>query len=292
MHLVEFGGSELVTVELAEFYASAGYEVTLFSPKIGVPLLETIKYRDKIKLTTEAPQQSELKTFDIVWSHHGLLLDSINSKNKERHQIIVSNHMSSYVPEEFPKYDPALVDFIFANSAETRAVMPERHQQKCRLFQNPSPSVTRGHELNNKDKPRALSITNHRPAELVSAIIDHAKDIYFVFMGKNTEYYERLSPNRLRELNPDFVICNGKTVQYALIAEVPVFLYDQFGGCGWLTEKNFERAEYYNFSGRGFDKCDLNTMLQFEHAEPIKMTPERLKKFELSTWLQHNGLLV
>ena len=291
-HLCEFGGSELVTVELAEHYASLGYEVTLYSPKINVPLLPTIN-RTNLKLTNEVPAQSELQEFDIVWSHHGLLLNQINSKNKSRHQIIVSNHMSSYVEDEFPTYDASLVDFIFANSEETRSVLPERHRQKCRLFQNPSyiPAIEVG--ITYRNKPLALSITNHRPAELISAMIDYSDKIEFVFMGKGTEFYERIDSDRLANIDPNFIICNGKTTQAAFMAGIPVFLYDQFGGCGWLTESNFERAEQFNFSGRGFEqKADLKTLLDFDRVEPIKIDADRLKKFDLHTWLQHNGLLV
>jgi hypothetical protein len=48
----------------------------------------------------------------------------------------------------------------------------------------------------------------------------------------------------------DCVISIGKTVQYCLVQGIPVFLYDRFGGPGYLNESNYELAEYYNFSGR------------------------------------------
>ncbi|GHB16975.1 hypothetical protein GCM10007094_00460 [Pseudovibrio japonicus] len=35
---------------------------------------------------------------------------------------------------------------------------------------------------------------------------------------------------------------------------VPVFVYDHFGGPGWLSKQNLERAEYFNFNG----KCTRN----------------------------------
>lgn len=272
LHLKEFGGSELVTVELAEYYASLGHEVTLYSPKIGTPLLETIK-RTNIKLTSNVPVASELKTFNIVWSHHGLLLDQINSFNKLPHQTIVANHMSSYVREEEPKYDPSLVDLILANSEETRQAMGAEYQVKCQLFQNPAP-LTKEPICKIKERSTllAMSVSNHRPAELLSFMLEQAgSKIAFTLYGKHTNY-TRIDGKLIRQINPDFIICNGKTVQYAMEAGVPVFLYDQFGGQGWLTEENFEVNEYHNFSGRGVAKCDLKTMLNFEEAKamPVK----------------------
>jgi len=113
IHLKEFGGSELVTVELAEYYASIGHEITLYSPLIGAPLLPTIK-RDNVTLVVKEPSLDELYGFDIIWSHHGLLLDTINVQNKLAHQLIVANHMSSWLDIEQPKYGFDQVDIILA----------------------------------------------------------------------------------------------------------------------------------------------------------------------------------
>ena len=48
----------------------------------------------------------------------------------------------------------------------------------------------------------------------------------------------------------DLVITIGKTVQYCLVLGQPVYIYDHFGGCGFLDEKNLKSAKEYNFSGR------------------------------------------
>ena len=38
----------------------------------------------------------------------------------------------------------------------------------------------------------------------------------------------------------DCVISIGKTVQYCLVQGIPVFLYDRFGGPGYLNESNYD----------------------------------------------------
>ncbi|WP_416914340.1 hypothetical protein [Seohaeicola sp.] len=46
------------------------------------------------------------------------------------------------------------------------------------------------------------------------------------------------------------VLTIGKSVQYAMAARRPVYVYDRFGGPGWITSENFKNAEKFNFSGR------------------------------------------
>jgi hypothetical protein len=290
IHLKEFGGSELVTVELAEYYASIGHSVTLYSPLIGAPLLPTIK-RDNVTLVVKEPSLDELYGFDIIWSHHGLLLDTINVQNKLAHQLIVANHMSSWLDIEQPKYGFDQVDIILANSEETRAKMSELHRAKCQLFQNPCAAPTWRHHGVSRDKPFALSVSNHRPAELVTFMGTHSHLIDFELCGRKTQNYIRLSAQKIDDILPDFVICNGKSVQYALAANVPVFLFDDMGGCGWLTESNFADAEWHNFSGRGFKTPpNLADILLFDTIEPIEMTDARRNKFILDNRIKGLGI--
>ena len=46
------------------------------------------------------------------------------------------------------------------------------------------------------------------------------------------------------------MISIGKSVIYAIAQRRPVFMYDHFGGDGWLTRDNFATNLYHNFSGR------------------------------------------
>lgn len=48
----------------------------------------------------------------------------------------------------------------------------------------------------------------------------------------------------------DAVLTIGKTVQYSLSMGIPCYIYDHFGGEGWLTPETFDREAFYNFSGR------------------------------------------
>jgi hypothetical protein len=48
----------------------------------------------------------------------------------------------------------------------------------------------------------------------------------------------------------DAIVTIGKSVPYAIAAAKPVYMYDRFGGDGWLTRGNFAVSLDHNFSGR------------------------------------------
>lgn len=297
IHLKDFGGSELVTLELAEYLSSKGHSVCVYSPQIGLPLMATTM--GGFYTTNTIPKN--LHEFDIIWSHHNLLLDKINTKNKLDHQLIIANHMSSYVREEYPDYQADMVDVILANSQETKEKLPRRHQEKTMLFPNPSPMLNVTAPIVENKQPMALCVSNHMPSALKAFLYNNQDKIRHMHIGRGGQFQRRLSPTDLKSIGCDFVICNGKTVQYALAANLPVFLYDHFGGCGWLNEANFDLASWYNFSGRGFEKQGiqmqlkanevLNTMLDGV-PKPILMTPDRKQRFILDYWIQTHAHII
>lgn len=293
MFMCNFGGSELVTLELAEYYMKKKWDVTIYSPDFGSPLKDHIS--PGIKTTQFVP--TDLDEYNIVWSHHGLLLDKINAKNKKSHQLIISNHMSSWVALERPEYNADYVDLILANSEETKFNFDNEHKIKCHLFQNPSPILGRYKietpfnvfETSAFKKKKVAAISNHRPLELDTTLNIHTRHFNVYKYGKK-DYTQRITPKFLKERDFDFVVCNGKTVQYAMRAEKPIFLYDNFSGCGWLTPQNFEKAAWFNFSGRGVDKCDLNTLLDYSNAKPIDDSLFDWR-FKLELWLEKKNLI-
>jgi hypothetical protein len=278
-HLVRFGGSELVAVELAEHYAKCGWQVLLYSPIVGEPLRSTIS--PDVQVTSDEPL---LTGWDIIWDHHGLLIHKIE---KGSARIIVCNHMSSYVDLERPRYDANKPTRIFANSKETIHSMPTCYGARAELFQNPAPPEF---QRVNHGGAYALSVSNHRPGLLSECLRDLSIPIRYVDYSEP----ERLSGKSFHDnlfFKARFVVCNGKTVQYALRAGVPVFLYDHFGGPGWLTEENFDTAAHFNFSGRGFHgKCVIDTLPLWPSASAIDM--QRVNwRFKLEEWLYHMELI-
>ncbi len=72
----------------------------------------------------------------------------------------------------------------------------------------------------------------------------------------------------------DVVITIGKTVQYCLVSGTPVYVYDHYGGVGFLNDKNYEVAKIHNFSGRearrkSGEKIAAEIMNKYEKAFPF-----------------------
>jgi glycosyltransferase involved in cell wall biosynthesis len=259
--LVNIGGSELVTVELAEEFTRQGHEVVVYSPRVG-GVLDT----SHLNVSVDRPRTDD---FDLLWIHHNLLIHDLGFR-KRAGQRIIFNHMSSYVPDEWPRlagYEMAIADVVLCNSEETRVVLEGRGLSGVKLFQNPAPIGFEG--AGGRGGGRLL-VSNHPPAEILS--IPGCR-----FGGPNGgRTQHRIGPYQMADAHT--VVCNGKTVAYALRAGVPVYLYDHFGGPGWLTSENFERAEYFNFSGRGFGRKTYEEIFTELRTVPEPMScPDRFK---------------
>lgn len=93
-------------------------------------------------------------------------------------------------------------------------------------------------------------VTNHAPDEVkaLNNILRQQK-IEVVFIGRFHSGIARfIEPATIKSF--DLIITIGRTVQYAMALGVPVYIYDRFGGPGYLTEDNFEKEFELNFSGR------------------------------------------
>lgn len=276
IHMQNFGGSELVTLELAEeYFKHQGHDVLIYSPQIAEPL------KSHITVPTTKTPPADLDQFDIIWVHHGLLLDQLKPS---RNQKIIFNHMSSYTEEEFPKNAEKENDLaweIFANSIETRNKMNEFGLKYVEVFPNPAP---REFTCPKPFRPEyGLFVSNHRPREIERMALTLGIDCLFI--GARDKF-QRLTPEIISKAA--FVVCNGKTVQYALRACIPVFLYDQFGGPGWLDYTNIEKAAEFNFSGRGFGRsAKLSELSKWQNREPYRHVPQLYK---LENFLLEYGL--
>lgn len=262
--LHEYGGSELVTIELAEYLASKGVDVTVYTNSVGGV------WEGHPLVTSDKP---DVSAFDLLWIQHDMLIHSLTFRKREGQRIIF-NHMSSYVDLEWPRlpdYEMELADVILANSPETREKLHSLGLSGVELYQNPAPAFT-SHRMATNTQP--LMVSNHPPEELLG--------IPGVKVGIDRPI--RMSPDALAKC--PYVICNGKTVQYALRAGVPVYLYDHFGGPGWLTEENFEVAEWHNFSGRGFTKKSTDEIRkELTTIGPVLPCPDRFKLEEVCSQL-------
>lgn len=255
-HLLDYSGSEVVTLEMSEELQRRGVEVSVFAQVTNPQFLNSSVKRD-VQIILD-PSDINLRDFDVVYCQHQTAsqfmydqdIDFLTSASRP---IFVFNHLSPYEPFEAPGpfIEQIFADIIMCNSRETQDALARfgARFEGAEIFQNPSPpsfEITRS--VPRADLTSIISISNHLPAELSEAFeLLQNEGLHVTQVGRRSGQ-KRIGVNDLTGHNA--VVTIGKTVQQAFRAKVPVFCYDHFGGPGWLTAENIQSAEGYNFSGR------------------------------------------
>lgn len=273
-HFFAFAGSELTIVEMAEELQFRGWDCKIKAAIIGSPLgFQTYGRGIEIGMIDSLIDVSD---FDLVWCQHGSLanIDFNHLRQSARRPFIVSVHLSPYTPMEklFHPYENELADLIVANSEETAGSFPEwLDRDRTIVSNNPAPRnffFKREHRSSIK---KLLCVTNHLAAELSHVLLHFERDLNVdvVRIGWGGEI-RRVKPEDI--MAADVVISMGKTVQYALASRTPVYLYDHFGGEGWVLSDNLKQLAEFNFSGRPYcvkrssDDLKADLLSGYEHA--------------------------
>lgn len=296
-HMASIGGSEIIALEVAECFKKNNYLVDIVANYIGSPVMDIAKNSDINLFTTdELPNPFN---YDIVWSQHQVLpilvnqhIESFNNKT-----FFVFAHLSPYEHlETFGLYtERLLANKIFFNSEETY-----NHLSKfgvptniCEVFYNAAPSdFFCEKDSKNKQLRNILLVSNHPPQEVLDALEilknEHGLNIINIGVRGNVR---RLTSKMVEDA--DAVITIGKTVQYAIVSNTPVYCYDHFGGVGWILVENYKMAEQFNYSGR----CCLRRISAREIVEEIinyfpkakcdvsKIKSEILEKYSLDKYI-------
>ncbi len=304
--LVNYAGSEMVTLELAEEFSAQGCQVTIISNIIEDPIRSEFEKITGVKLIVSSSKQMEklvLTDFDIVWLHHQMLPTTLAEGllNIEKKPIIIFHHMSFYNKLELPihyEFEQSVADVVLYNAPEIQEEINKlgvKFGEKELVFGNPSPDeFFDDNQANMSKKPeRVLVVSNHPPAEVLKAIeIMRERGVGVDFAGRSSGGKpKRITPRELAGV--DVVLTIGKTVQYSLASGVNVYCYDRFGGPGYLNVNNFSKARFHNFSGRGFqvkEPAKIAEEILGGYSNAIKMQKllhrKYSKDYKLSTVLE------
>lgn len=253
-HLFTWAGSETIIIELAEHFREIGFDVSIYANFQSAEFLSPLIDRG-IRIIA-APRDVRICEFDLVYCQHQVLSlfagQLLRMAKSERGPRIVYGHLSPYQPLEFPGaiIEDCFADAIICNSEETKRRMIEfgLDRNRLQLFANPAPESFFQTYRPARKNPTVLVVSNHLPSEVKQAL-DGLVEAGFRVRFFGDEYVNhRVTPIDL-EMS-DMVVTIGKTVQYAIASERPVYVYDHFGGPGWLSSENFDRAAEFNFSGR------------------------------------------
>ena len=148
---------------------------------------------------------------------------------------------------------------ILVNSEETKARLIEKFpslKNQFKVLPNLVPDEFFEYEKNSHvEKPREIAIvSNHVPKELLitKKMLEKQNIKVDIYGNGGTKQNIKIEPQIL--INYDAIITIGKTVQYALALGIPVYNYDYMGGSGYINLKNIDTEEFYNFSGRSFER--------------------------------------
>lgn len=296
----------MVTLELAEHFAAAGSKVTIGTWSAGRPVLSHLTDRANISyFDIDDDQLSKVLESDppqLAWIHHQIVPQWLLQNPGVT--AFVFNHMSSAHPLESSwsaVVEAKLAGLHVYNSAETleahladgaaEAFDPAR----MKVFANPAPDAFGSAGKPSRGRKQLIGVvSNHVPGELGKVLEDPPAGVDFLPIGSGdvaNSVAARVTPETLAAL--DGVVTIGKTVQYAMLAGVPVYCYDKFGGPGWLDAENFAVAEFHNFSGRGFAvkspediATELASGIEAATDFAVELKSGDLSRFTLSTALQ------
>lgn len=263
-----FAGSEMVTLELAEYFASRGAEVAIATRTAGEPLLSELDHQAMIRVFDWESEELDVllrsSETHLSWIHHHVIPPAI-LEGAVRAPVVFA-HLSAMHPLEFPLLDSveeelaAAVVFTTDRARQTMqaaGALSALETSSIGIFANPAPE-----DFFAAPSPRAPGppwriglVSNHPPAELLSALDSLGEEFVVTRIGRqegDDASVVRVTPQVIDAHHA--LVTIGKTVQYSLVRGRAVFCYDHFGGPGWLTSANVTEASLRNFSGAGSNK--------------------------------------
>lgn len=245
-------GSEVHCLQLGHYFVSQGATVTFLGFERGDPMASEIQ---QLGARLVAPFEILGRKFDLIWTHHDTTFAWVHSfvgasARRHIHGILSVQQRIERVPPIPLRLKNDLLRLI-ANSEETRS-HAVRHSGRKDILVMPN-VVPQAFYENFRDslppKPKRIAIvSNHPPVEVCELKVkleNHGLDV--TIFGRSHRY---IPIDHETLMSFDVVITIGKTVQYCLAQGIPVFIYDWFGGPGYLDTVDFESHAKRNFSGR------------------------------------------
>lgn len=245
-------GSELHILELASAFINSGWDVTCFALVTAHPMIEAFS-KIGIKLV-ELGHERELENhYTVLFAQHHLASDYIwTNTDITFDKIVVSSLGPKTQHEKLPFLSKDADLFVYV-SEETRlanhidsSTAPHLIFPNCisSCFFDSAEKTTRHF---GQAPSKIAVVSNHVAPELrqlSSLLVDSCSIGYFGLEDLSID----VTPDFLQEY--DLVITIGRTVSACFATRTPVYVYDIFGGGGYITPDTLVQSAKYNFSGR------------------------------------------
>ncbi len=276
LYFAKYTGSELHALEIAKQFEKRGYDVTIAVFQKAYPLLNE---KGRYRIINCLVEKLDVERFDVIFVQHYPVFDYLCSQYNLSYKKLIVSKLSVISEYEYLPVCTSDADLILCVSDECANKVYDQigTDIRVRVFKNSvGEEYFERFSLKNDNayiKDIAV-ISNHIPEELLELGSVTNDEYHIDYIG--AEYSPRLvNVELLKEY--DLVITIGRTVQQCFAVGIPVYVYDYFGGPGYITDDNFKVAEENNFSGRGFKKKSLSE-LKSEIESNYRNNLQNLKK--------------
>lgn len=253
LYFEKYTGSELHTLEIAKLFVKKGYEVVVAVFQKAYPLLEKSEEFSVVNCLQEELEETD---YDIVFVQHYPVFDYLCSNYDLTYKKLLVSKLSVISELEYLPICTEDADLIVCVSQECANVVYKEigYDPRVKIMKNCagneyfSAYSSRNNDTNLK---KIAVISNHIPNELLELSDLLSEGIEIDYIGA-TQSPRLVDVGLLKKY--DLIITIGRTVQHCFAMGTLVYVYDYFGGPGYINDANFEIAEKNNFSGRGFSK--------------------------------------
>lgn len=246
----DLAGSEITVFEYAEEFTRQGNEVSIVSfEKTNLLLAEcnaagiTVStFEDEALIKTE---------WDLIWVLHPPAYYALFTHFDYQTKKIIFSSLSHFEPLESPPVEVRQISLFTTNSCENKRFFCEHfpdYASRVIVLPNSIPESFWNIEPAQIKEKKLIIVSNHLPDEVLELAERLRNNDWHVDIFGIGHLHKKVSAEDM--VNYRACISIGKTVQYSLGLKIPVFCYDRFGGPGWITPENVERAAEFNFSGR------------------------------------------
>lgn len=252
----KYTGSELHTLSIAKQFLKKGYEVVVAVFAKAYPLMELFETIPDLHVVNCLKHHLPFRHYDIFWAQHYAVADWVILKNQISCDRLIVSRLGIYNSLEALPCFTKNADMICCVSQEIEDSIREQIGENIQIEKIENCVDEEFFSAYTEKKAGTLKsvavVSNHIQDDIVKAAeILRAKGIKVNFYGQQ---YEAVLVTAELLQKYEVVITIGKTVQYCLACGTIPYIYDYYGGPGYLTKSNFERARMYNFSGRGFQR--------------------------------------
>lgn len=255
LYLQKYTGSELHVIDIANEFKKNNYDVTIAVFSKSYPLLAECEDFKVVELSDKSLDNTK---FDILFIQHYPTLDYLKTHYHIQYKHLIISKLSSFNSFETLPNEYKTADLISVVSQECKESILNLTNNIYVFKNSVSDDFFSLPKRNTYSLKNIAIISNHVPEELY-ALKEQLNEYNVQIIGAgNTPTL--VTPTILS--NYDLVITIGRTVQQCFAARIPVYVYDHFGGPGYITKENIQKAQDFNFSGRGFNKKQTQEIFQ------------------------------